>query len=78
MGDRFLPASAQVLVQGAGEAELGVGGQDQPGPALALGGSADLRRGPAQCALDQPDPSPGVSLGADGISPAFAQLKDAM
>src|SRR4051794_35525211 len=42
-----LPGPAQVLGQWAGEPQLGMGGEDQPGPAVRRVRGADLRRGPA-------------------------------
>ena len=40
---------------GAGQAELGVRGDDQPGPAVGGGGVAELRAGPAEGLLEQPE-----------------------
>src|SRR6187402_334359 len=43
-----LPGEAPVLNGEAGQAELGVGQQDQPGPAIGLLGVADAGRGPVE------------------------------
>ena len=51
----FLPGAAQVLGEVGGEAELGVGGDDQPRPPVACFGGADLWGGPAQGLLEQPE-----------------------
>src|SRR6516165_1588736 len=48
-----LPGQPQVGGEGPGQAELGVAGDDQPGPPVRGGGVADLRRGPAQDLLEQ-------------------------
>jgi hypothetical protein len=53
----LLPGSAQVSAEGAGEEELGVGGDDDTGPAAGLPGGADLGGGEAEGALE----------GADGV-----------
>ena len=53
----LLPGAAEVAGEGAGEQELGVGGDDDPGPAVGLLGGADLRGGEAEGALQ----------GADGV-----------
>ena len=52
---RPLPGPAKVLGEGAGEAELGVGGDDQPGPEVGRVRVADLGNGPAQGLLEQPE-----------------------
>jgi hypothetical protein len=44
----FLPGPAKVLGQRSGEAELGVRGDDEPGPAVGGLWGADLRCDPAQ------------------------------
>ena len=49
------PGAAQVGGQRAGQAELGVAGDDQPGPPVRGGRVADLRGGPAQDLLEQPE-----------------------
>src|SRR5882757_4961064 len=51
--DRFLPGSAQIGGQGPGQAELGVRGEDQPGPPFALFRGPDLWHGPAEQGLEQ-------------------------
>src|SRR3954463_11991626 len=43
-----LPGEMPVLDGAAGQAELGVGQQDQPGPAIGLLGVADAGRGPVE------------------------------
>jgi len=43
-----LPGPAQIVGEGAGEPELGVAGDDEPGPAVGRLGSAELWCGPAQ------------------------------
>src|SRR3954447_16910918 len=53
--DRFLPGSAQVGGERAGETQLGVGGDDQPRPPVGCLRSADLRDGPAQGLFEQPE-----------------------
>src|SRR5579875_597915 len=50
-----LPGAAQVSGQGAGEEELGVGGDDDANPAVGLLGGADLRGGEAEGALEGAD-----------------------
>ena len=47
------PRAAQVSGERAPEAELGVAGDDQPGPAVRGGRVADLRDGPAEDLLEQ-------------------------
>ncbi len=49
----FFPGTASVACEGAGETELGVGGDDQPGPAVGGLGGADLRGGPGEGLLEQ-------------------------
>ena len=53
----LFPGPAQVSGEGAGEQELGVGGDDDTGPAVGLLGGADLGGGEAEGALE----------GADGV-----------
>src|SRR5437660_1791043 len=48
-----LPGQADVGGEAAGEVQLGVGGDDQPGPPVGGGGVADLRGGPSQDLLEQ-------------------------
>jgi hypothetical protein len=50
---RAFPGQAQVVGEGAGEAELGVAGDDQPGPPVGGAGVADLGGGPAEDLLEQ-------------------------
>jgi hypothetical protein len=50
---RPLPGQPDVGGEGAGEAELGVAGDDQPGPPVRGGRVAELRGGPPQDLLDQ-------------------------
>src|SRR5262249_41093647 len=47
------PGQAQIVSQRAGEAELGVAGDDQPGPPVSRLGGADLGSGPAEDLLEQ-------------------------
>jgi hypothetical protein len=54
LGGSF-PGAAEIGDEGAGEAELGVRGDDQPVPAVPGLGRADLRRGPAEGLFEQPD-----------------------
>jgi len=57
---RSFPGQSMVVHEVAGEAELGVAGDDQPGPPVGLFGGANRWAGPAQGVLDEPDPSPRV------------------
>src|SRR5438128_6976705 len=50
-----LPWSAQIAGERPGEAELGVAGDDQPGPPVGGLSIADLGCGPAQGLLEQPE-----------------------
>src|SRR3954463_8342174 len=43
-----LPGETPILDSAAGQAELGVGEQHQPGPAISLLGVADARGGPVE------------------------------
>lgn len=52
-GGGFLPRAAQILDEWTREAELGVGRDHDPRPAIGGFGSADLRTGPAQRLLKQ-------------------------
>jgi hypothetical protein len=45
---RFLPWMAQVLGQSASQAQLGVGDEQQPGPAVGGLGGAQFGAGPAE------------------------------
>jgi|ERR1035437_6040534 hypothetical protein len=47
------PWEAEVVDEVSGEAEWGVGGDDQPGPAVGLVGGLQRRCGPAEGALDE-------------------------
>ena len=49
------PGAAQILGEGPGEAELGVGGDDQPRPQVGRVRIADLGDGPAQGLCEQPE-----------------------
>jgi hypothetical protein len=49
------PGAAQVGGQRPGEPELGVDGDDQPGPAVSGGGVANFGGGPAEDLLEQPE-----------------------
>ena len=50
-----LPGQPQVGGQAPGEAELGIAGDDQPGPPVGGGRVPELRPGPAQDLLDEPE-----------------------
>jgi hypothetical protein len=52
---RALPGQAQVCSEAAGEPELGVAGEDQPGPPVGGGGVAQFRLGPAEDLLQEPE-----------------------
>ncbi len=54
-GSGFLPRVSQVGGEVAGEAELGVGGQQQPDPPVGSGRVAKLRAGPAEGLLEHAD-----------------------
>lgn len=47
-GGRLLPRAAEVRGEGPGEPELGVGDDQEPGPAVRRLGGAEFRSGPAQ------------------------------
>ena len=64
------PGAAQVGDEGAGQAELGVRGDDQPGPAVAGVGVAELRAGPAEGLLEQPEGVFQVEAAQEGLPPA--------
>jgi hypothetical protein len=49
------PGQAQVVDEAAGQAQLGVGGDDEPGPPVGLFGGAQRWRGPTQGVLDEPE-----------------------
>src|SRR5207247_6516698 len=51
--DRFLPWAAQVVSEVSGQTELGVGGQDQPGPPVGLVRMTQPGSGPAQGLLEE-------------------------
>jgi len=50
-----LPGQAQAIGQWPGLAELGVAGEDEPGPPVSSLRVADLGRGPAEDLLEQPE-----------------------
>ena len=50
-----LPGQPQVGGEGPGEAELGVAGDDQPGPPVGGGRVAQLGPGPAENLLEEPE-----------------------
>jgi hypothetical protein len=52
--DRSLPGSAEILGEVTSQPKLGVGGHDEPGPALTLVGGADAGPCPAQGLLEEP------------------------
>ena len=84
-GDWFLPGSAEIVGEVAGQPELGVSADDEPGPAVALVGGADAGPGPPEGLFEEPEgvfqvepaqecsPQPvdlGVGeLGAGGVQP---------
>ena len=70
-----LPALPVVRGDRPGEAELGEGGDDDPGPAVHLLRVAQCGVVPAQALLCEPVSSPGVSPGADGDCLTFAQFR---
>src|SRR5205807_2609749 len=49
----FLPGVSQVVDEVSGQAELGVRGDDQPGPAVGGLGGSELGAGPAQGLLPE-------------------------
>ena len=52
---RALPGQPQLRDEDAGEAELSVTGDDQPGPPVRGGRVAEPGRGPLQDVLEQPE-----------------------
>ena len=60
-----LPGQAQVRGERGGQPQLGVGGDDQPGPPVRGVRAADLGGGPAQDLLEEPEGSPGVRAAGD-------------
>src|SRR6266576_2948847 len=60
---RVFPGQAKVICERPGEAELGVAGDDQPGPPVSSLRIADFRGGPAEDLLEQPE---GVLEGRSG------------
>lgn len=50
-----LPGFTEVFCKWPGESELGVGDDDQPGPAIGGCGLAEFGNGPAQRLLDHPE-----------------------
>src|SRR3954470_21790257 len=52
---RPFPGAAQIVRERAGEAQLGVRGEDQPGPAVGRGRATQPRAGPAQGLLGEAD-----------------------
>lgn len=67
---RVAPGAAQVLGEGAGEAELGVGGDDEPGPQIGAVGVTDFRGRPAEGLLPQPEGVLQVESAEEGLPPA--------
>src|SRR5713101_5410975 len=51
----LLPGQLQVGDEVAGEAELGVAGDDQPGPPVGSGRGAELGAGPAENLFQEPE-----------------------
>jgi hypothetical protein len=70
-GGGALPGAAEVVGQRPGETQLGVAGDDQPGPAVGGLGGAELRAGPAEGLLKQPE-------GVLKIEPAEKRLPPAV
>lgn len=64
------PGAPEILGEGPGEAELGVGGDDQPGPQVGRVGIPDLRGGPAQGLFHQPEGVLQVEAAEEGLPPA--------
>ena len=56
--------------EGPGEAELGVGGDDQPGPAVGGLRGAELRAGPAEGLFEQPEGVFQVEAAQERLPPA--------
>src|SRR3712207_9459543 len=52
---RALPRQAPIGHERAGQAQLGIGGGDEPGPAIRLVWVAHARRGPARTLLQEAD-----------------------
>ena len=52
---RLLPGQPDVVGESAGEVQLDVGGYDEPGPPVGGGGVAELRAGPAELLLEEPE-----------------------
>ena len=50
-----LPGQPEVGSEAAGEVQLGVAGQDEPGPPVGGGRVAQLRAGPAEDLLEEPE-----------------------
>jgi hypothetical protein len=51
----LLPGHPDVFGERPGEVQLGVAGDDQPGPAVGGGRVAELRAGPAEVLLEEPE-----------------------
>jgi len=51
----LLPGQSDVGGEVPGEVQLGVGGDDEPGPAVGSGGVAQFRAGPAEGLLEEPE-----------------------
>ncbi len=67
---RSLPGTAQVAGEGAGQPELGVAGDDQPGSAVGGFRVADLRCGPAEGLLEQPEGVLKIEAAQEGLPAA--------
>ena len=67
---RFLPGATQIGGQRSGEAELGVRGDEQPGPAVTGGRGADLRGRPAQGLLEQSEGVLEIETAEERLPPA--------
>jgi hypothetical protein len=56
---RSFPGPPEIIGEVPGQPKLGMRDDDQPGPAVSGGGTAELRDGPAQGLLEQPECVPG-------------------
>lgn len=54
-GSGAFPWEAEVVDVGAGESELGVGGDGEPGPSVGLVGGGEGGGGPAEGVLGEPE-----------------------
>ena len=61
------PAAAQVDGEVAGQAQLGVRGDDQPGPAVGGGGVTQLGANPAEGLLEEPEGVLKIESAQEGL-----------